>query len=93
MDPAVEPQLIATDALYRDGRFGEAETAYLKVTEIVVDRLTVGSEPNEVVGHKVPGVVMDRPPKILGDVLGFRIGGLVSHQFFRDHAVTFDFTE
>lgn len=63
----------------------------VRSAEIVVDRLTLGSGSNEMIAYKVPGVVMDRPPKVLGDALGFRVGGLVSHQFFRDYAVTFDF--
>ena len=32
-------------------------------------------------------------PEALENSRGFRIGGLVSHAFFRDYTVTFDFDE
>ena len=59
--------------------------------DITIDRLTLGSGTNEVVKHAVPGVVDEKPGPVLGDALGFRIGGLISHQFFRDYALTLDF--
>ncbi len=65
--------------------------AFLSV-DIVVDRLTLGSGENEVVEIHVPGSASEAPPSILGDTLGFRIGGLISHEFFRGHALTLDFT-
>jgi predicted aspartyl protease len=68
------------------GAFGDSESA-----DIVVDRLTLGSGENQVTAHNLPGVAMKKPVEILGDRLGFRIGGLVSHQFFRDYALTLDF--
>jgi len=37
------------------------------------------------------GVAFEAPSSILGDKLGFHIGGLISHQFFRSHALTLDF--
>jgi hypothetical protein len=58
---------------------------------IVVDRLTLGFGENEVVRTQVPGRASETPPSILGDRLGFTVGGLISHAFFRDFAVTFDF--
>jgi hypothetical protein len=68
------------------GGFGKA-----KEVDIILDQLTLGTGSNEVVGNNVPGVALEQPPSILGDRLGFRIGGLISHQFFRNYALTFDF--
>ena len=64
----------------------------VRSVDIVIDRLTLGAGEDEVAESHVPGKVPERAPSILGDTLGFHIGGLISHQFFRDHAVTFDFT-
>jgi hypothetical protein len=63
-----------------------------RCTDILVERLTLGEGPDEIVEENVPGDAMENPSSILGDKLGFHIGGLVSHQFFRDYALTFDFT-
>jgi hypothetical protein len=60
--------------------------------DIVINRLTLGTGENEVVESHVPGKASEHPPSVLGDTLGFHLGGLISHQFFRDHALTFDFT-
>ena len=60
--------------------------------DIVIDRLTLGTGENEVAESHVPGKASEHPPSVLGDTLGFHLGGLISHQFFRDHALTFDFT-
>jgi hypothetical protein len=68
------------------GGFGKDE-----VLDIVIDQLTLGTESDKVVERKVPGVVTKKPPSILGHQLGFQIGGLISHQFFRNYALTFDF--
>jgi hypothetical protein len=61
-------------------------------TDILVERLTLGEGPNEIVEENVPGDAIENSASILGDKLGFHIGGLISHQFFRDYALTFDFT-
>ena len=60
--------------------------------DIVIDRLTLGTGDNEIVMNQVAGPAHEHPPSILGDTLGFYIGGLISHQFFRQHALTLDFT-
>lgn len=60
--------------------------------DIVIDRLTLGTGGNEVVGNRLLGQASEYPPSILGDKLGFYLGGLISHQFFRDYALTLDFT-
>jgi len=74
----------AQDAIGGGGVFQEVD--------IVIDRLTLGTGDNKVVQVDVPGTALEHPPSVLGDTLGFHIGGPISHQFFRDHAVTFDFT-
>jgi hypothetical protein len=35
--------------------------------------------------------VLEKAPSILGDRLGFEVGGLISHAFFRRHALMIDF--
>ncbi len=52
-----------------------------------VDELALGSA----VAHQAQGVTGVFPPS-LENKFGFRIGGLISHAFFRPYAVTFDFT-
>lgn len=42
--------------------------------------------------YEVHGDPAENRPSILGDTLGFYPGGLIFHQFFRDYALTFDFT-
>jgi hypothetical protein len=37
-------------------------------------------------------MVQDKPLSIFGDRLGFEVGGLISHAFFRPYALTIDFT-
>jgi hypothetical protein len=60
--------------------------------DIVIDRLTLGSGENEVVEYQVLGKVSENSPSILGDSFDFTISGLISHQFFRNHTLTLDFT-
>jgi hypothetical protein len=64
----------------------------IKVTDFVVDRLTLGTGTNEIIEKDVPGRAIENSAPILGDQLGFRVGGLISHQFFRPYALTLDFT-
>jgi hypothetical protein len=64
----------------------------LKEVDILVDRLTLGTSANEIVEYQIPGKAMEYPASILGDRVGFNIGGLISHQFFRNYALTLDFT-
>jgi len=66
--------------------FGEAEGVDIKL-----DKLTLGTAPRPVVKHDVPGAACKKPSEILGYHLGFHVGGLISHQFFRDGSLTFDF--
>lgn len=66
----------------------EGLTIYGKEQEIpfTVDELTLG----EAAEHDLEGVAMSFP---LEYAFGFRIGGLISHQFFRRYALTLDFTD
>jgi hypothetical protein len=64
----------------------------MRETDIVVERLTLGTGADEIVENDVPGVAIENSVPILGDKLGFRIDGLISHQFFRRYALTLDFT-
>lgn len=64
----------------------------IKSTGIIIERLTLGTGANEIVESHVPGVALENSVPILGDQLGFRVGGLISHQFFRQSALTLDFT-
>ncbi|WP_455212582.1 aspartyl protease family protein [Kaarinaea lacus] len=63
----------------------------VKETDINIDKLTLGEGENEVVVHDLIGVAMDKPPRLLGNLLGIQIDGLISHAFFRNYALTFDF--
>jgi hypothetical protein len=70
------------------GGFGESEAVNFSV-----DELTLGTGDNQVVRHNIPGVALKKPLEVLGNRLGFWIGGAISHQFFRDFALTLDFVE
>jgi len=78
-----------TQAREGPGAFGMVEA-----TPVVVDRITLGDGANTVTEHDVAGVAIRQLPSIFSskDKLGFRIGGLISHAFFRRYALTFDFT-
>lgn len=58
----------------------------ITVTPFVLDRLSVGSASKD----KVAGIA-GAFPESLSEAVGFRVGGIVSHTFFRSYAVTFDF--
>lgn len=64
----------------------------VRSVDFVIDRLSLGTGAHKVVRANLPGVVMEGATPPLGDMLGFRVGGLISHAFFRDLAATFDFT-
>jgi Aspartyl protease len=60
--------------------------------EVLIDTLTVGEADHAITREAVPGMVQEKAPSILGDRLGFEVGGLVSHAFFRPYALTIDFS-
>lgn len=65
------------------GQGGGGEVA---VVPFVVDELSLG----EVRRQHIDGMAGPFPPKLEWD-LGFHLGGLISHQFFRSGALTLDF--
>ena len=58
----------------------------IEITPFTVDKLTLGG----LVQREVPASFAQRPPG-MEYAMGFRIGGLISHAFFRPYAVTLDF--
>jgi tetratricopeptide (TPR) repeat protein len=64
----------------------------VREVDIVINRLTLGTGVNEVIGKNIPAKAIENSVPILGDQLGFHIGGLISHQFFCNYALTLDFT-
>lgn len=64
----------------------------VRTVDITLDRLTLGTGTNRISAAQVPGTVIEGGVPILGDQLGFHVGGLISHQFFRPYALTLDFT-
>lgn len=63
----------------------------VKSAGFVVDRLALGSGTQQVVETGLPGVAIEGSVPVLGDALGFHVGGMISHAFFRHHALTLDF--
>jgi len=59
----------------------------IKITPFKVDTLSLG----DVVQRNVMGSFGGFPPSTEYDDTGFRIGGIISHTFFRPFALTFDF--
>jgi hypothetical protein len=60
--------------------------------DIVINQLTLGTGANMVSAMQVPGIVIKGGEPVLGNQLGFHVGGLISHLFFRPYALTLDFT-
>lgn len=59
----------------------------IRVVPFAIDELALGNAKE----RNLTGVFGPFPPDLeLSE--GFRIGGIISHQFFRPYAVTFDFT-
>lgn len=65
---------------------GQGGGGEMAVVPFVVDELSLG----EVRRQRVDGLAGPFPPQLESD-LGFRLGGLISHQFFRSGALTLDF--
>lgn len=63
----------------------------VKGITVTVNELALGSGDNVLRKHGLTGVVTEQDNSIFNGVTGFNVGGLISHQFFRDHALTFDF--
>lgn len=65
----------------------------VKGLNIEIDEVSLGSGDNKIVKHNVKGVVFENDISIFNGQLGFKVGGLVSHQVFRDYALTLDFNQ
>lgn len=65
----------------------------VKGLNIEIDEVSLGSGDNRIVKHNIKGVVFEKDISIFNGQLGFKVGGLVSHEFFRDTALTFDFNK
>lgn len=63
----------------------------VKGITVSIDELTLGSGDNRLSKRGLTGVAMERDNSLFNGSIGFAVGGLISHQFFRDHAVSFDF--
>jgi len=62
-----------------------------KGAPVSIDELTLGRDDNIIRKQHIRGVVLEEDASLFKGALGFKVGGLISHQFFRDCAVTFDF--
>lgn len=67
-------------------------TEPVRSVDFVVRRLTLGTGPDEVVEYEVLGSAIEGSIPTLQGQRGFQISGLISHAFFRHHALTLDFT-
>ena len=63
----------------------------IKGAPVSIDELTLGRDGNIIRKQNVRGVVLEKDASLFTGALGFKVGGLISHQFFRDCAITFDF--
>lgn len=63
----------------------------VRVTDVEIDTLTLGEGDRAITHRDVPPIVQEKAPSSLGIRYGFEIGGLISHAFFREHVLTFDF--
>ena len=62
-------------------------------TDVLIESVTLGDGESAVTRRDVPGTVLAKPPSILGERLGFEVGGLISHAFFKaGGALTLDFS-
>lgn len=71
--------------------YGAGGGGKTKGVVVSVDRVTLGDGPGAVTRRDLRGVAFEDDMSLFRGALGFEVGGLISHQFFRDHAVTFDF--
>jgi hypothetical protein len=70
------------------GAGGGGET---RGANISIHRVKLGDGVDAVTRTDLRGVVLEKDLSLFDGALGFDVGGLVSHQFFRDSAITFDF--
>lgn len=63
----------------------------LEETTVTIGRVSLGKGDNEVVKRNLGGKSHKNIVGVLRGELGFHVGGIISHTFFRDTALTFDF--
>jgi hypothetical protein len=74
-------------------RDGPGGGGLAKETDVLIESVTLGDGDTAVTQSDVPGTVLAKAPSILGQRLGFEVGGLISHAFFREGgALTLDFS-
>jgi Aspartyl protease len=72
-------------------RLGPGGGGRVREVGVVIDSVTIGEGDAAIRRDGLRGTVLEKAPSILGDRLGFEVGGLISHAFFRQHALTLDF--
>lgn len=76
---------------WRKAFMGAGGGGMAKGLNVTVPEVTLGRGDNAIRKRELRGVVMEDDMSLFKDVLGFKVRGLISHLFFREHAVTFDF--
>jgi Aspartyl protease/Tetratricopeptide repeat len=62
-----------------------------KALGVQVGEVTLAHGASSLRRRDLKGVVFENDPSLFSGALGFRVGGLVSHEYFRSLALTFDF--
>ncbi len=70
---------------------GTAGFGASRSTSAKAKKLSLGTGINQVSAEDLSGIIFEKPFEVLGYRLGFYIGGVVSHLFFRDYALSLDF--
>ncbi|MCU7934843.1 MAG: aspartyl protease family protein [Candidatus Thiodiazotropha sp. (ex Dulcina madagascariensis)] len=63
----------------------------VKGIHVNIDEVALGRGGHKVISKNVKGVVLEKDLSLFDETLGFIVNGLISHQFFRDYALTLDF--
>jgi hypothetical protein len=71
--------------------YGEGGGGSVKGLEVAIAQVRLGSGEGASRRTELKGVAMERDHSLFHHGLGFRVEGLISHQFFRDGALTLDF--
>jgi len=58
---------------------------------VEIDQVSIGNGSNKLTRQNLPGVLMKNELEIFNGQLGFEVNGLISHSFYKDMAITFDF--
>jgi tetratricopeptide (TPR) repeat protein len=75
------------ELLHEHATTGMGGGGEVQIIPFIVDELSLG----DVVEKNIQGIYAGG--KTLGEMAGFHIGGIISHAFFRNYALTFDFTK